>query len=163
MDLLPEIVAEFEAFSSKVYSCAAGKLTVGYGHVLKEGENFPEPISRQQGLFLLMGDLADAATSVDALFRGCLLTDYERDALISFAFNLGGHSLRDSTLRQRLLSNKRREAAAEFLRWVYAEDPDTHEKKKLPGLIRRRHCESVWFLGAAPATVRYLAGIKEEE
>lgn len=160
MELLTRIVAAFEAFAPKVYLDAAGHPTIGYGHLLKPSEHFSGPITREQAGFLLENDLKEAGSSVEAILSGAILEQHERDALISFTFNLGPKALKGSTLRQRVLQGNRRGAAAEFLRWVYYTDPHTAEMKQAAGLVRRRHCESVWFLGAAPDTVAWIAGIK---
>lgn len=44
----------------------------------------------------------------------------------------------------------RLDAAAEFLEWRKAGG------MVQPGLVRRRHVECCWFLGAPPATLHYL-------
>ena len=78
---------------------------------------------------------------------------------------MGLNAFRKSALRQRVLANQKREAAEAFISWVFTtkrEADGTTVKYKLPGLVRRRHCESVWFLGAHPSTVAYLAGFKPE-
>lgn len=155
----------FEAFSSKVYRDAGGRPTVGWGHLLLPAENFAEPLTRDQATVLLTQDLQHASEGVKALTQGAVLEDYQYDALTCFAFNVGLGAFRKSTLRQKVMSDEKREAAREFLYWVYVtkEAADgTTTKVRLPGLVRRRHCESVWFLGAHPSTVTYLAGIPPE-
>lgn len=162
MDLLTRVVAAFEAFSGNAYPDAGGKLTIGYGHMLKPGEFFPDGITREQALALLQADLRIARSAVDDLFHGVYLSPHEWDALTSFTFNVGAGALRDSTLRQHALSGTTATAGHEFLRWVYTTMPDG-TKKKLPGLVRRRDCESVWFLGAHPDTVSRIAGAPVED
>lgn len=162
MDLLTRVVAAFEAFSAKVYLDAGGKPTVGWGHLVRSGEDFSDGLTREQANVLLAEDLRFARSSVDTLFRGVPLRDYQADALTSFVYNVGGGApVRDSRLRQHILKGNDREAGLEFLRWVYATTPSgVHEK--LAGLVRRRDCESVWFLGAHPDTVCRIAGIPIE-
>jgi len=162
VDLLTSVVAAFEAFSATVYPDPVGKPTIGFGHLLKAGEYFPAAITREEGLALLDSDLRVARASVDDLFHGVYLAPNEWDALTSFVFNVGAEALRTSTLRQRVLTGMGAGAAHEFVRWVHATMPDG-TKKKLPGLVRRRDCESCWFLGAHPATVARMAGAVPED
>lgn len=161
MELLIRVIAAFEQFRPTTYLDAVGRPTCGYGHLIRPGETFDKPLTPEQGLKLLDTDIQEAKDDVDRLFRSVFLADWEYDALVSFAFNVGGAALEGSTLRKRLLSNLRRDAAAEFLRWVYGskKKPDgTEEKVKLGGLVRRRDCESVWFLGAHPSVIERMSG-----
>jgi lysozyme len=161
MDLLTRVVAAFEAFSGQVYKDGAGHPTIGYGHKLRPDEAFPHGIMREQALLLLDDDVRDARRSTEVVMRGALLQDYEKDALTCFVYNLGQNALAGSTLRQKVLAGQRLAAAAEFLKWNKARDPLTGELTVRAGLTRRRHCESVWFLGAAEATVVWLAQAAE--
>jgi lysozyme len=162
MDLLTQVVAAFETFRSRVYSDPAGKATIGYGHLILPGEDFSDGLTEEQARLLLEKDLGTARRSVDALFRSVYLTDSEWDALTAFIFNVGEtEDVRTSALRRYVLKGNGIDAAHEFIRWIHATMPDG-TKKVLPGLVRRRDCESVWFLGAHPSTVQRLAGIKQE-
>ena len=162
MDLLTRVVAAFEKFSPTVYLDAVGKATVGYGHLVQPGEKFDHPLSAEEGRALLESDLRQARAAVDDVFHTVYLAPQEWDALTSFVFNLGPENLRASTLRQRVLTGMRADAAHEFIKWVWATAPDG-TKKKLAGLVRRRDCESVWFLGAHPDTVARIAGAPLED
>lgn len=162
MDLLTRVVAAFEAFRPEVYLDAGGKPTVGWGHLLKPGEDFAGGLTREEALLLLEADLRSSRHAVDELFRGVYLAPHEWDALTSLVFNVGAGALRESTLRQHVLTGTNAAAAHEFLRWVHATMPDG-TKQKLPGLVRRRDCESCWFLGAHPATVARMAGAPPED
>lgn len=86
--------------------------TIGYGHT---GPDVHPglTISQQQAEAWLQSDVAGAASSVDRLLTGVVLTPRQRDALISFCFNVGAGALERSTLRRRLLTG---EAAAIVLR-----------------------------------------------
>jgi len=162
-DLLTRVVAAFEAFSPKVYLDAGEKPTVGYGHLLLPGEDYSDGLSEEQALVLLESDLRAARAAVDRLFHGVYLADYEWDALTSFVFNLGsGQAVRESSLRQHVIHGNTISAAAEFIKWVNATMPDG-SKKKLAGLVRRRDCESVWFLGAHPSIVERMSGALPEK
>ncbi len=64
----------------------------------------------------------------------------ERDALISFSYNLGEGSLAKSTLLKRLNKGDRAGAAKEFARW------DKAQGIVMPGLVSRRAREAALFL-----------------
>jgi lysozyme len=93
---------------------------------------------------LLRADLAQAARAVAAAVP-VPLTAGQRDALVSFAFNLGAGSLAGSTLRRKLLAGDEIGAALEFVRWIHAAGPDGR-RRPLKGLLRRRLAEASLFL-----------------
>ena len=143
------IIATFEKFRASAYPDAAGKPTIGYGHLIKRGEVFPKRITKARALRVLALDVKEAERAVDSI--GVWLTGPEHDALVSWTFNCGAGALRRSTLLKRVRDSAPSAAAREMLRWNKAGG------RVLKGLVRRRHCEAVWFLGAPEATVRYLA------
>lgn len=67
------------------------------------------------------------------------LTQGQFDALVSFAFNLGSRALSGSTLLRKLNDKDYAGAAAQFTRWVYANN------QVLAGLVRRREAEKRLF------------------
>lgn len=137
-----QIIEYFEGFSATIYRCAGGYKTIGYGHVVKAGEQFDVPISHAQARKLLAQDVASIRSGVDRLIHVPLM-QFQYDALISFAYNLGCGALQRSTLRQKVNRAEFEHAAAEFNRWVYAGG------RKLKGLILRRHIEAALFSGNA--------------
>ena len=110
--------------------------TIGYGHT--GAEVVPGlTITQEQAEAWLQSDAAEAAGAVDRLCRGVALTAHQRDALISFCFNVGAGALECSTLRKRLLAG---EAAAlvlaqELPRWCKG------PHGPVEGLKRRRAAE----------------------
>lgn len=134
------LIKEFEGFSTTAYACPAGYMTIGYGHLIREGENFSSTeISRDDGEILLRDDVGQAERSVLRLIN-VPLSDGQFDALVSFTFNLGSGALQRSTLRRKLNRDDYGGAAEELPRWVYSGG------KKLAGLIRRRNAERVFFI-----------------
>jgi GH24 family phage-related lysozyme (muramidase) len=79
--------------------------TIGYGHT---GPDVVPglTITQQQADALLQKDVADAASAVEQLLPGVALLPRQRDALISFCFNVGAGALETSTLRNRLLAGE---------------------------------------------------------
>jgi lysozyme len=112
---LLEFIKDNEGFRSRVYDDDAGNQTIGYGHMLTEGENMAH-ITTQHAEELLREDLKDA---IDAVDRYVLvpLNNNQRDALISFVFNIGATKFKGSTLVKRLNDYNYEAAADELLRW----------------------------------------------
>jgi GH24 family phage-related lysozyme (muramidase) len=79
--------------------------TIGYGHT--GAEVVPGlTISREQAEAWLKQDVAVAAGAVDRLLSGVGMTARQRDAVISFCFNVGVGALERSTLRKGLIAGE---------------------------------------------------------
>jgi lysozyme len=63
------------------------------------------------------------------------LTRNQRDALVSFAFNVGMGAFEKSTLLKKVNSGDHVAAAAQFSRWTKIQG------QRSKGLLRRRNCE----------------------
>lgn len=137
-----DLITRFEGFSASPYRCPAGYLTIGYGHVIREGETFSR-ISREEAGELLADDVMVAEEAVLRLVDAPL-TEGQFDALVSFTFNLGAGALQRSALRRRLNRREYVAAASEFPRWVYAGG------RVLAGLVARREAERQRFLSPMP-------------
>ncbi len=133
-----ELIRRFEGFSAEPYYCPAGYLTVGYGHVLRPGEEVDTPITCEQALAWLEKDVRTAARAVLQMIR-VPLTDGQFDALVSFTYNLGGGALQRSTLRRKVNRREHEEAPHEFGKWVYGGG------RRLRGLVRRRAAEAARY------------------
>ena len=131
------IVREFESFSAAPYICPGGHNTIGWGHLIKSGEQF-ETITEAEADSILAEDLQTAEKAVDDLVT-VPLSQWQYDALVSFTFNLGRGNLSRSTLLTCLNKGLFVLAANEFERWVYAGG------NRLAGLITRRRCEKIIF------------------
>lgn len=144
-DLQPavELIKKWEGLRLESYICPAGVPTIGYGHT---GANVQMgmKITRADAEALLLSDLEKFARAVDMQIR-VPLTNNQRCALISFAFNVGTGALMDSTLRKRLNNGEdpQRVAMEELPRW------NKGDGKILEGLVRRRRDELDLFLGGA--------------
>jgi len=142
MPLTPEgwtLLKTWEGCSLSAYPDPASggtPWTIGYGHT--GAEVLPGlTITQEQAEAWLEQDVAEAASAVDRLLRGIALTLRQRDALISFCFNVGAGALERSTLRKRLLAGEPPAVviAQELPRW--------HKGPNGPveGLKRRRAAE----------------------
>lgn len=132
-----ELIKNFEGLRLKSYYCPAGKLTIGYGHLVKDDE--PREITEEDANNLLKNDLEFYEKEVRNLIK-LPITQGQFDALVSFVFNLGVNSLKTSTLLIHLNSKKFIDAALEFQRWCYV------GKDKSLGILKRRFAEATLFL-----------------
>jgi lysozyme len=132
-----QLIRKYEGCKTTPYRCAAGKITVGYGHVIGNGLQLPDQFNRTFSLGeideLLRTDLARFERGV---LRYCpvYLTQSQFDALVSFSFNLGLGVLQRSTLRQKI-NRGDADAAKVILKYNMAGG------RILKGLIRRRQDE----------------------
>ena len=132
------LIRRFEGFSAMPYVCPAGYVTVGFGHVVKKGEDFKGGITQETALELLRKDVRAAEASVARLIRVPLMQPHF-DALVSFTYNLGGGALQRSTMRRKINRCDFIAALPEFAKWSYAGG------RKLKGLVRRRLAEAELF------------------
>jgi lysozyme len=109
-------VAKFEGFAGKAYRDIAGNLTIGYGHMVRPGENFSGGVTQAGALKLLAQDMANAQAAVLRMVK-VALNPNQLAALTDFAFNLGSGTLARSTLLSKLNSGDYAGAAAQFGRF----------------------------------------------
>lgn len=133
-------LANQEGFRSQAYICPAGKLTIGFGHIVtpQEKAKFANGITRVEAQQLLEGDIQRYVVAVNKLITHPL-SQSQFDALVSFTYNVGITALTGSTLRRRLNEGKVAEAANEFGKWVNGDG------KRLPGLVKRRFLEKQMY------------------
>ena len=132
-------------FAPFIYRCPAGHKTIGWGHLVRPGEKFQQPISAAEAELLLRHDLLTAGGWVGVSVR-VPLTQSMMDALVCFTFNVGYAAFRRSSLYAYLNAGRYETAANEFLKWDKAKNPKTGQKERLTGLSRRRQAERELFL-----------------
>lgn len=142
----------FEGFVPHPYYCAAGKLTIGYGHRIDK----PIPdITEEQGHILLLEDIAKYTLDAVRLTRllggqgPSVLTDASPrrlNAIIDFCFNCGPVAFAGSRLRLRVLERDWATAAEENGLWVKITDPKTRKKYTSAWQTQRRAVTSEWLL-----------------
>ena len=133
-----DFISKFEGFSSTIYSDMVGIKTIGFGHVMRPGEDFNN-ITREQGLDLLKHDANSFSGSIIKLVE-VDLEQYEFDALVSFVYNVGSGNFSQSTMLKLLNQGNKRDAADQFPRW------DRAGGVAVPGILRRRNAERQLFL-----------------
>ena len=128
-----------EGFRAEVYRDAAGKETIGVGHLVKSGERFDAPITEDEADVILARDLEEAEAGVERLIN-VPLTQGQFDALVSFVFNLGAERLRASVVLRFINEQRHLFVPAELLRWIHAGG------RALKGLALRRLGEATMYL-----------------
>lgn len=137
---LYSLVRRFEGYSPYIYLDSVGIRTVGFGHALRKGEAFEEPITSQQAQTLLENDLKGATAGVNKAVK-VNMRQNQFDGLSSFAFNVGIGTLQKSTLLKKVNAGKEVEVPPQFLRYSYAGG------KRLNGLVIRRRAEANLYAG----------------
>lgn len=136
------MIRRFEGFEERSYTCPGGARTIGYGHVIKQGEPYGEDgyvMDHDLAMELLDKDCDIAENAINQLVR-VPLTQNQYDALVSFAYNVGVGAFAKSTMLSAINSGDMARAAAEFPRW------NKSKGKVLAGLSKRRDAEMRLFL-----------------
>ena len=140
-------LTQAEGFETKVYRDVAGLPTIGVGHLLTASElssgkitingtpvKYADGLTKQQVHDLLAQDLQRFDNAVNDAVT-VPLKQYQFDALVSFAFNVGVGAFKSSTLLKVLNQGKYDEVPAQFMRWVFSGG------RKVRGLVNRREHE----------------------
>lgn len=135
------LIKKFEGLSLKPYADIAGKMTIGYGHLILPGENFDKGISSQEAESLLLRDIARFEKAVSRLVSRSIIQN-QFDALVCFTFNVGENAFNKSTMLKKINNGDSDiDIAREFLKWLYAGGQPSR------GLLRRRLAEAQLYLG----------------
>ncbi len=132
------LLKEFEGLSLITYNDVAGKPTIGYGHLLKPGEDFPLGISKEQAVMMLAVDVETVEDWLTVHLVDIEYTQGQFDALVDFGFNLGIGALKQ------MLAHGWNEIPVQILRWDKARVGGVLQPVK--GLTRRRESERDLFL-----------------
>ena len=144
------LITKFEGFSSTVYRCPAGVLTLGYGHT--GGVKWGDTITKEHALVLLKLDLQIIQEKVEEYDHIYHWTNNEYNALLSFGYNLGVGSIDQVTNH----GNRTKEIIAKKM-LLYC----NANGEQLPGLVTRRKEEQKLFLtpdtsGLSDNTITFL-------
>lgn len=133
-----EFIKSFEGFASLEYTCVAGKRTIGYGHVLRPEEKYVCGVCEREAENILKKDLDIVEKALDR-FVLVSLSGNQKDALISFVFNIGVQAFKKSTLLKELNQGHYEKVPQQLQRWIYVNG------RPCNGLIRRRKAEANLF------------------
>jgi GH24 family phage-related lysozyme (muramidase) len=109
-----QALAQREGFSATPYWDHKG-YSIGYGHLIKSGENLTN-VTRDQAAQLLMQDVGWAEQAV-ANNVTVPLSQNQFDALVSFAFNVGAGAFASSTLVKQLNAGDYNAPSEQLPRW----------------------------------------------
>lgn len=113
------LIKKSEGFRPTIYRDQAGFPTIGYGHKLVKGEDFPQGLTEPEASAILLKDVSASSTAVLSLVK-VPLTQGQFDALVDFTFNLGSGRLASSTLLKCLNCGRYDAAASQLLKWDMA-------------------------------------------
>ena len=132
------LIKAFEGFEPKPYKCPAGKLTIGYGHVIKKDEQL-KSVTERQAENLMRGDLLPVEEYVrqKVLVR---ISQGQFDALCSLVYNWGCANFGKS--KGLKLLNEGRYTAASIEFFSASRGVVKVNGKPFKGLIRRREAEN---------------------
>ncbi len=136
-----------EGFCPSVYHCVAGYPTIGYGHVVQPGDNFPERISRDFADKLVRRDFDKSIKS--ALKYSPHLKGHQLIAVAHFCFAKGPGRYQNSNLRK--IIERGDDPSSEFLKWCKYHTPEGE-------LVTSQYCRRIreWEVRM------YNAGVAEE-
>ena len=136
---LIKFTASWEGFSSTPYRDAGGNWTVGFGDCTYNEK--PQSVTYQQALNMLTTTLNNLAQQISNSLGKYNLTQYQLDALVDFAYNLGFGALMGSDLVANFETcDNNATIEPDFTAWSYCDGTE------LEGLYRRRVAESQMFL-----------------
>jgi len=146
-----EFTSEAEGSKSKVYPDSGGEPTIGIGHLITKSERVSGKITidgqevkysfgltEHQIYKLLLQDIEEVEYCVNKAVK-VPLKQYQYDALVDFAYNIGNNGFEKSTLLRRLNLELYHEVPYQMRRWVY------DNGVRVQGLANRREAEvSLW-------------------
>ena len=132
-----QFITDQEGVVLHSYQDQAGYPTIGVGHLIKDGEDFPDQITREQAMELLASDVARFEAAVSGY--GLDLTQNQFDVLVDFAFNAGEGAL------AQLLDHGLDDVPNQLPRWIYAHKDG--ERITVEALVTRRAAEVQMWKG----------------
>jgi len=144
-----QFIARHEGCVLHTYKDSAGKDTIGYGHLLRPGESFPDGITQGLAMAMLASDVAWAESGVNSIITSPM-TQNQFDALVSFTFNCGTGALKASSIRSQFNAGNVQQAADAIIFWDHRTDPATGKLVVDNSLLKRRQEERALFLTPDP-------------
>lgn len=133
----------FEKLRLRPYLDEGGKWTVGYGHLMHEGDDTTQSITEDEAEALFDADLMFYEDNVNQ--SGVTLSQQQFDACVALAYNIGVNGFRSSTVLHELTEGNYDKGALAFLMWIKVTDPKTKLKRRSNGLMARRAAELLIF------------------
>jgi GH24 family phage-related lysozyme (muramidase) len=148
-------IRQTEAFIAKPYDDGAGNLTIGYGHMILEGENYSAGITEAQAETLFKQDVERVVNpALDKITID--LTQNQVDALGSFIFNVGTGAFSKSILPH-VNARRHEQTTGRMLKFITGRDVRSGRRRVLRGLLKRRRFEVALYKN--PTTLKYLGSV----
>ncbi len=135
-DRFVALIETLEGFKAQAYQDINGHMTIGFGHLIKDGEQFGT-LTREEAEALLRKDVMEAEAYVNSFVR-VVLKQEQFDALVSFVFNIGAGNFQHSTLLRKLNAGHCCAVPDEMRRWSNGQNR---------GLLDRRTKEVALYTG----------------
>ena len=144
------LIKKEEAFKAKRYLCAAGKPTIGYGHVIlpAEARYHTATLTEAEASTLLQADVDKKYGAHVAKSLTRAVTQNQFDALVSLCFNIGTGGFSQSSVLRLANAGSTDKAAitTAFGAWNKVTNPKTQVKEANKGLTVRRGREAALYL-----------------
>ena len=135
---------------ARPYDDGAGNLTIGYGHLIRQGENYSAGITEAAADTLFRQDVERLVNP--ALDRITIdLTQNQVDALGSFIFNVGTGAFAKSILPQ-VNAGRHEQTTSRMLKFITGRDARSGRRRVLRGLLTRRRFEVALYKNPTPLT-----------
>lgn len=154
--VLTDLLSQYEGFRAKQYLDPTGIPTIGIGHritpeeqqsglIIVDGESIPfkDGITEEQAIRILANELEPIRQRVIDAVKVTIAAS-QRDALVSFVYNVGLENFMRSKLLQRINAGDFENVPEEFRRWTRG--TINGKKVTLPGLVNRREAEIALWL-----------------
>lgn len=147
-----EFITRWEGVVLKPYKDVAGLRTIGVGHLIKPGENFPDGVSitRERAMEILSADVVACEAGIKKNIK-ISLNQNQFDALVSFGFNCGVGVYARSGVATAVNSNDLNSVPDRLAEWSKASISGTMQTVK--GLLDRRRAEGALFMTPAGGTI----------
>lgn len=144
-----EFITKWEGCILKPYKDVAGLRTIGVGHLIKSGENYPDgvEITKEHALELLSKDVEHCERSIQKNIE-VPLNQNQFDALVSFGFNCGTGVYSNSGVASSLRIADYSSVPSKLEPWSKARINGTMQTVK--GLLNRRKDEGILFTTPDP-------------
>lgn len=144
------LIKKYEGFSEKAY-WDRNQWSIGYGFKTGSGK---DTISREEADKQMASKVAPFAEAVEKGVTNKNVTEEQKAALTSFAYNVGEHAFSESTLLKKINAGDMEGAKSEFMRWTKSGG------KTDVGLINRREKELAIFSGKEVKEGDYVVNVK---
>lgn len=109
-------IKRLEGWRESQYLDAVGLPTIGYGHLIRINERFPNKLSQIEGDRLLIKDIIPFENKINKIVK-VKLNQNQFNVLVSFLFNLGVNALDRTTSLKVLNSGDYKSFANRLLMW----------------------------------------------